>query len=523
MKLKALELHQSGGLTTKQVLDKQNLGELNQIVTKEVSNKWKIVIDLLKEPMVYLLFGCGAVYFILGDFQEASFLAGFLVLILGITIVQEAKAEKALEALRDLSSPRALVLRDGIEQRISGRDVVRDDIIIIQEGDRIPADALIFWNNHLQCNESLLTGESQAVAKAEGQMVCAGTSAVAGQAKAIVMAIGMESELGKIGKSLRDEKRDLTKLEIETNTLVKKLAWAAFILCALVAVVYGYYQSHWVDGVLSGLTLAMAILPNEIPAVLVIFLALGARRLARHQVLTRQLPAIEHLGSANVICVDKTGTLTVNQMSVQKLWVPDDCIEVNELTHLDQLPEIFHETLEYGLLACRENPFDPMELALLKTGHKFLEGSEHLHHDWSFEKEYPLTSQLLSITHVWRNVGHDSFVIGAKGAPEAIIDLCHMNEIDKMKVQNQIEVMAQSGLRVLGVAKAESTSIPLPSFQDDFDFVFVGLIGIADPVRNGVKEAVVRCYSAGIRIVMLTGDHPTTAKSIARQIGLARC
>ncbi|MGZ3699759.1 MAG: HAD-IC family P-type ATPase, partial [Bdellovibrionota bacterium] len=262
--------------------------------------------DVLTEPMVSLLLSCGVIYFVLGDQREAFVLLAFLALIVFITVYQERKTENALDALKSLSSPRALVIREGRKIRIPGREVVREDLVILSEGDRVPADAKVLAASNLQVDESLLTGESIPVSKEAGEAVYSGTAVVRGQATASVVAVGMKTELGKIGKILGTSRAEPTRLQRETARLVRIIATIAVAICVLVVVVYGLTRHDWLQGFLSGLTLAMAILPNELPAVLLIFLAVGAWRISQHQVLTRKMPAIESLGSATVLCVDKT-------------------------------------------------------------------------------------------------------------------------------------------------------------------------------------------------------------------------
>ncbi len=507
------------GLSLSSVVRQQEESGYNELPTVRSRRLHQIAVGIIKEPMVYLLLGCGIIYFIIGDQQEALMLLGFLFLILGISFFQERKAEKALEALRELASPRALVIRDGKKQRVAARELVCGDLIVISEGDRVPADAALVSASFIAANESLLTGESMPVEKAIQDSVFAGTTIVRGSGLAVVSAIGLKTEIGKIGRFLHFTDRELTELEIHTNDLVKNVAWIAGLVCLVVAIMYSMSRGNWIDGFLVGLTLAMAILPNEIPAVLTIFLALGAWRMARRRVLARKLSAIENLGAATVLCVDKTGTLTINQMAIQKLSTSASELDLSESTQTT-LPEEFHEVLEFGILASRKDPFDPMELAFASAGLRYLEGTEHLHKDWSLEKEYPLSPQLLSLTHAWKPQAGGGFVIGAKGAPEAILDLCHLSPEVLRGLRNKAERMAQDGLRVLGVARAFSAEEPLPAHQHDFEFFFVGFIGISDPIRSEAPLAVAECQSAGIRLLMLTGDHPLTASSIGRKIGL---
>jgi Ca2+-transporting ATPase len=491
----------------------------NELPGPRAQGLFELLIDVLREPMVALLVGCGVIYLLLGDRQEAFMLLGFLAIIIGITLVQERKTETALEALRNLSSPRALVLRDGEKRRIAGREVVREDLLLLAEGDRVPADARVLLARNLLVDESLLTGESQVVVKNVGDPIYAGTSVVRGQGSAEVFAIGHATEMGRIGKVLDSAVVETTRLQQETRELVKVLALFAAALCVLVVVAFGAMRHDWLGGTLTGLTLAMAILPNELPAVLMIFLALGAWRISLRRVLTRRMPAVENLGAATVLCVDKTGTLTLNQMSVRRLLSANgEEIELGGPPR--ELPEAFHALLEFGILASSPAPFDPMERAVHRVGDEHLAQTEHLHPDWQLAREHPLTPDMLAVSQAWRGDGENGYVVGAKGAPEAILDLCHSDTASCLRVAAQVEDFARRGLRVLGVARARFAADELPGTQHDYDFEFLGLLGLSDPVRPQVPQAVRECREAGIRVIMITGDHVETARSIAREVGL---
>jgi Ca2+-transporting ATPase len=485
---------------------------------------------VLAEPMFLLLIACGAIYLFLGDRHEALVLLGFVVLVTGITLYQEHKTERALEALRDLTSPRAHVVRDGGRRRIPGREVVRGDILLLGEGDRVAADAALLAAAGLTTDESLLTGESVPVRKAtwDGRsaierpggdglpFVYAGTLVTRGQATAQVLATGARTEMGRIGKALEGVAPERTPLARETDRLVRRLALAAAVLCVVLAVAHGLARGAWLDGVLASLTLAMAIVPNEFPAVLAIFLALGAWRLSRRSVLTRRVPVLETLGAATVLCVDKTGTLTANEMTVRSLHVDGRRHEVGS----GELPEEVHPLVEYAILASRRDPFDPMEKAFDALGRRRLAGTEHLHPSWTLVREYPLSDALLALSHVWRAPEGDEHVIAAKGAYEAIADLCHLAPGDAARLAAAAEAMADEGARVLGVARARFRPGPLPEQQHDFDFELVGLVGLEDPVRPAVPAAIAAATAAGVRVVMITGDHPRTATAVARAAGL---
>ena len=492
----------------------------NELPGPRAQGLFGLFIDVLREPMVALLVGCGGIYLLLGDRQEALMLLGFLALIIAITLVQARKTETALEALRTLSSPRALVMRDGAKCRIAGRDVVREDLLLLAEGDRVPADARVMVARNLMLDESLLTGESQPVAKAVGDVIYAATTVVSGQVSAQVFAIGLATEIGRIGKVLDSTAAETTRLQRETRALVKVLALVAGALCVLVVIAYGLMRHDWLGGLMSGLTLAMAILPNELPAVLMIFLALGAWRISQRRVLTRRMPAVENLGATTVLCVDKTGTLTLNQMTVR--WLISAAGEELELQGTPtELPEAFHALLEFGILASSPAPFDPMERAVHRVGDELLAATEHLHPDWQLAHQHPLTPDMLAVSQAWRSAGDQGYVIGTKGAPEAIVDLCHCDAATCARVAAEVEVFAARGLRVLGVARARFAASQLPGTPHDYDFEFLGLLGLSDPVRPQVPQAVRECHEAGIRVIMITGDHVETARSIAREVGLA--
>ncbi len=520
------------GLTEQEALERLAQDGYNELPAAKKRSILRIVLDVMREPMFLLLIACGSLYLILGDVEEALMLLGFVFVIIGITLYQENKTERALEALRDLSSPRALVIRDGKQQRIAGREVVRDDIVLIAEGDRVPADAVLLTCTNMSVDESLLTGESvpvrkkawdrvQTMARPGGDdlpFIYSGTLTVKGRGIAQVQSTGGRTEIGKIGKALQILEPEQTNLQQQTTKIVELFAGIGLVLCALAVVAFGVTRGDWLNGFLAGITLAMATLPEEFPVVLTIFLALGAWRISQHQVLTRRVPAVEMLGAATALCVDKTGTLTLNRMTVTHLAVNGEVFALRSKTV--SLPEKLHEVVEYSLLASPTDPFDPMEKAMKELGGRTLANTEHLHKDWTLVKEYPLSEKLLAMSRVWRSPDGANLAIAAKGAPEAIADLCHLDDARRQRLDEQIDRMANEGLRVIGVARAQFTPSTLPSEQHDFDFQFVGLLGLEDPVRPGVAEAVAECYRAGIRVLMITGDYPGTARNIARQIGL---
>jgi P-type Ca2+ transporter type 2C len=518
----------------------------NELPTQKKRTVWIIVFEVVREPMFLMLVGAGVVYLLLGEPTDALMLLGFVFVVMTITIVQARRTEGALDALRDLSSPRALVIRDGARQRIAGREVVRGDLVVLVEGDRVPADGLLRQGLHLSADESLLTGESVPVrkmpvdadARAAGSLdrpggddrptVFSGTLVTAGQGIFEAVATGARTELGRIGKSLDQDDREPTMLQAETNRMVRVLAIAGLVACGIVVVAFAVTRGGsidaWQRGFLAGIAMAMAILPEEFPVVLTIFLAFGAWRLSRRRVLTRRMPAVEMLGAATVLCVDKTGTLTQNQMTLRKLAIDGDSVDLTSLP--GELPEALHGLLEHAILASKSDPFDPMERALHEAGERLIKDTEHLHPDWSLEREYPLTRAVLAVSHAWRTSaapGGDEVVVSTKGAPEAIADLCHLPPERRAALAAQVQRLAAEGLRVLGVARGKTRADELPTDHHDLSLELVGLLGFEDPLRAAVPSAVAECLTAGVRVVMITGDYPATAQSIARHAGLTGC
>jgi Ca2+-transporting ATPase len=519
------------GLTVSQAKEKLRLEGNNSLPSSKPKNIFSIAFGVIKEPMFILLVGCGTLYLIMGDLEGGLMLLGFVFVIMGIEFYQEKKTEKALDALKDMASPRALVIRDGKETRIAGFEVVTDDIIVLQEGDRVPADATVLDSVNLLADESLLTGEPIPVRKSDWDgieeiiqpggddlpFVYSGSMIVQGNGIARVTFTGVNTEIGKIGKALEGVKEEPTRLNREMGSLVKKITIIAVILCILLIAGYALTRGNLIDGFLRGITLAMAMLPEEFPVILTIFMALGAWRMSKSKVLTRKPSAIETLGSATVLCTDKTGTLTRNKMTVTSLYNGKDFLTVEKGIKFNS---DFHEIIEYGILSSQINPFDPMEKAITNMGDMHLKGTEHIHTNWKMIKEYSLSKELMAMSRVFSYKETNENIIATKGAPEAIFDLCHLDKENKKYLSLAVEELASKGLRVLGVAKAKINGTGLPDIQHDFTFDFIGLIGLSDPIRENVNQAVSECQKAGIRVIMITGDYPVTAKHIALEIGL---
>lgn len=519
------------GLSEEDAAGKLKKEGYNELPSQKKQSLFSIMLNVLREPMLLLLLGAGMIYLFLGEKNDALMLLMFVFVVVGITFYQERKTERALEALKNLSSPRAIVIRGGKQKRIPGREVVPGDVLILREGDRVPADGVMLFCTNFLADESLLTGESLAVRKSQWDgktrserpggddlpFVYSGTLVVQGHGIAQVTATGIHTEMGKIGKALETITQEDTLLKKETGLIVRNFALGGLVLCIFVVIVYGLTRGDWLNGLLAGLSLSMALLPEEFSVVLLIFLSLGAWRLSSRHVLTRRMPAVETLGSATVLCVDKTGTLTMNRMILSSLFSQGEYYGNDGKS---DLPEKFHGLLEFGYLASQKDPFDPVEKEIKIGTEKFLSDTEHIHSNWKLVREYPLSKDLLALSNVWESYDRRKHVIAAKGSPEAVIDLCHMDGEQKKEILSHVQKMADKGLRILGVAGSSFQDDALPEKQHDFKFEFIGLLGFIDPVRPGVAQALSECYSAGIRVIMITGDYPGTARYIAGQIGL---
>ena len=511
----------------------------NELPAQKKRDLLAIVLEVMREPMFILLIVAGGLYLFFGDASEAVMLLGFVFVVMAITIIQSRRTERALDSLRDLSSPRALGIRGGVHRRIPGREVVQGDLLILAEGDRVPADALLRQGINLSLDESLLTGESAPVRKLASATetklqrpggedlasLFSGTLVSAGQGVAEVASTGVHSELGRIGQALQQVKPEATSLQKDAARLVRMFALvglAAFIVMVVAyAITRGGGFAAWKQGLLAGITMAMSILPEEIPVVLTIFLALGAWRISRKRVLTRRMAAVETLGKTTVLCVDKTGTLTLNRMTLKHVIAGGHAAVLAPET--TWLPDELHPLLEYAVLASARDPFDPMERALHATGDRVLKETEHLHPGLSLVRAYPLSVDLAAVTQVWQSGQETDVIIASKGAPEAIAELCHMADEQRKAMLLQVATLASDGLRVLGVARGTMAKGKLPDAHADIALEFLGLLGFEDPLRPTVPAAVAECRTAGIRVVMITGDYAVTAQSIARQAGLANC
>ena len=492
----------------------------NVIRTEQIRTIYHIVGETLREPTFILLLAAAGLYLVLGDLGEGLFVSAGAIVSLSLVILQEMRSEQALQALQALAEPQARVIRDGREQRVPSRELVPGDVMLIAAGERVAADGRITSTGVITVDESLLSGESVPVPKsamlsinsdATDALVFAGTLVVAGEGTVRISATGMSTKLGKVGLSLQSIQSEPTPLQRSSAQLVTRLGIFGILICLAVVAAYGTLRHDWVAGLLSGITLAIAMVPEEFPMVLAIFMALGAWRLAQNNVLVRRSAAVETLGAITFLCVDKTGTLTENRMTVAAIWtggktyLPDDRSSNPDVAHV----------LAMAALSSAAYPVDPMDIAIHSL-------APNVHRDHAIDdrtpyKTRPLHHDLLAVINVWES--GDEFVFAAKGAPEAIFRICRPEPHLRHQMIDVVAEMAARGLRVLGVAWHKQRE-PAPTDLTDAPFRFAGLIGFRDPLREGVKEAVATAHDAGISVAMITGDYPATALAIAKQAGI---
>ena len=512
-------LNESIGLTDEEVKNLQKKYGRNILVPEKKQSFFKKIFSVLKEPMFLLLLIAATIYFILGKPNDGIIMLVFVIGVISIDILQKWKTDKTLSALRDLSAPRIKVIRNGIEVSINSEDLVPGDLMIINEGIKIPADGYIIKCNDFCVNESSLTGESEVVWKCvndsnnEGywkKNYCyAGTLAIQGSAIIKIDKIGAETEYGKIGSNIFISPEESTPLQKQTNKLVKICSYIAIALFLSVSVITYFnlselsLKNRLIESILSGITLAMAMIPEEFPVILTVFLSMGAWRLAKKNSLIKKLPSVETLGSVSVLCVDKTGTITMNNMTVTDIWSIND--NTNDLL------------LTMGM-ACETEAYDPMEHAILSYCKKNNLDEETLFNG-ELITEYPFTNERKMMGHVWYK--NNEIIIASKSSPEKLLSLCGLNYKTKKIIENKILTMAEKGLRVIAVGKSTlSSKDDIPSELENCSLTFLGLIGLQDPPKESIKNDIQECIKAGIRVVMITGDNGITASAIAKQIGI---
>jgi len=528
-----------GGLSQGAAAERLASAGYNELPSPQRRSPLRIFLEVLKEPMFALLIAGGVVYLLLGDRLEAVLLLVFASLSVVITLVQEWRSENVLDALRQLASPRALVIRDGHRMQIPGREVVPGDLLVLLEGDRVPADAALLTADDLMVDESLLTGESLPVAKvteSAGYLVpslesatravthssvFAGTLVVRGAGKAMVYGTGARSEMGKIGKAIGSIETEQPHLNKELRWLVRDFAMVGAVTGLASVLLFGFLRGSWLKGLLGGIALGMSMLPEEFPLVLTVFMAMGAWRISQARVLTRRASAVESLGSITVLCTDKTGTITENRMSVVAVSGPAGAFH-----YLGQSPMSIgqREALTAAVLACQRDPVDPMDIALRAVAANTPEVGGSVSGPLRLVRTYGISTQLSAVVNVLADELSQYRQAYAKGSIEAIARLCRMPAAALSEALAQVDVVAAKGMRVLAVAQVNtrvtSVAADLPESPLEFHFEYLGLIAFADPVRQSVPAAVAECHAAGIRVVMVTGDYPATAREIGRQAGL---
>ena len=536
------------GLSSVNAAKRLKLEGFNELPNVKERSLFHIIVEIIKEPMFALLIGGGVVYFLLGNLLDALFLMVFAFLSVAITIVQESRSEKVLEALRNLASPRAMVMRDGLRVHIAGREVVREDLMVISEGDRVAADATLISSQDLLLDESLLTGESVAVPKVsvpklkpqlnaeqnikpsaattnsaiaskDSSTVFAGSLVVRGTGVAVVIATGVRSEMGKIGHSLQSIETQQPQLNKQLSGLVRNFALIGSVATILTVTLFWLLRGSWLEALLGGIALGMSLLPAEFPMILAVFMAMGAWRISKVRVLTRRTSAIESLGAVTVLCTDKTGTLTENKMTVVAIQAENETwVEAIDLAITPSIQIV----LKTALLACAEQPSDPMDIAIHQLAALKIGTNVESSKNYKLVRAYGLKPECFAVANIWID-GDENACAYTKGALETIAEICHLPASQLTSIQKQAEALAQNGIRVLGVAKSTINTAQLkalPETLHDIKFDYVGLIGFADPLRTNVPAAVAECRAAGIKVVMITGDYPITAKAIGQQAGI---
>jgi Ca2+-transporting ATPase len=509
--------HSIIGLTNAEVEQSRIENGINSIEHQDKNNLLFSIIEMVKEPMFLLLLTATAIYFITADYGNGIFMGVAILLVSTISLFQESKSRNAIEALHKLSQPKSKVIRDGELVEIPSEEIVLGDCIQTEEGTFIPADGIIIQSNDFSINESILTGESLAVFKnenSENNTVFQGTIVVSGLAICKVTAIGNQTQLGKIGKNLDDIVEEKTPLQIQIGNFVTKMSLIGLFIFAIVWVVNYYNSRILLDSLLKALTLAMSIIPEEIPVAFTTFMALGAWRLMKTGIVVKQTKTVETLGSATVICTDKTGTITENRMSLAQWYLLEtDSFNGNENINLSLNEE---ELLSLSMWSSEPIPFDAMEIALHEAYSKMNLIDERP--NYTMVHEYPLSGKPPMMTHIFENK-EDVRIIAAKGAPEALIACSHLSEKQTNQILKAMQSMAEKGYRILGVGVANFSGNDYPKTQQEFLFDFKGLVAFYDPPKANIKEVFETFYKAGIQVKIVTGDNALTTATIANQIG----
>jgi Ca2+-transporting ATPase len=503
------------GLTSAHVIEARVKYGSNIVSYKKENIFIDAIKNLAKEPMIILLLITCCIYFVSGKTGDGIFLASAIVLVSGISLYQDSRSRNALEKLKDFSQPKCKVIRDGKVEEIKSQDLVIGDSLMVEEGTSVTADGIIVHSNDFSVNESILTGESLAVYKdqsASDNWIFHGTTVASGLAIATITAIGNETRLGKIGKSLESIAEEKTPLELQINNFVKKMVIAGVIVFCIVWGINYFHSNNILDSLIKALTLAMSILPEEIPVAFTTFMALGAWRLMKIGIVVKQMKTVETLGSASVICTDKTGTITENKMSLAKVYT----LKQNHICNAEEIldaPE--QELIRLAMWASEPIPFDPMDVALHDAYSKTCLADERP--DYKMIHEYPLGGKPPMMTHLFEN-GNRQRIIAAKGAPEALIKISDLSGTEKDHIEVAIKILAAKGYRILAVGEAHFNGNDFPATQQEFGFTFKGLVAFYDPPKKNIKSVLSDFYRAGIAVKIITGDNAETTSAIARQI-----
>ena len=503
------------GLTNEQVILARGKFGQNKLDYKKENSFLDTVKRIAKDPMMILLLVAATIYFISGKTGDGIFLAVAIVFQTSISLYQYSRSKNALEKLKDFSQPNCKVIRNGKVEEIKSEDLVVGDSLMVEEGTSITADGTIIHSNDFSVNESILTGESFAVFKdktKEDKFIYSGTTVASGLAIATITTIGNETKLGKIGTSLESISEEKTPLEIQIANFVKKMAIAGAIVFVIVWAINYWHSQNLLNSLLQSLTLAMSILPEEIPVAFTTFMALGAWRLMKMGIVVKQMKTVETLGSATVICTDKTGTITENKMSLAKLFL----LSSNKISQPnDELTEDEKELIKLAMWASEPIPFDPMEVALHQTYKDIIQNDERP--NYKLIHEYPLGGKPPMMTHIFED-NKGNRIIAAKGAPEALMNVSNLTETEKQQINEAIKILATDGYRVLGVGVSNFTGNDYPANQQDFLFQFKGIVAFYDPPKKNIQKVLEDFYTAGISVKIITGDNAATTTAIAKQI-----
>ena len=504
------------GLTNELVIHAREEYGVNKLDYKKENSFLDTLKRIALDPMIILLLVASFIYFISGKTGDGIFLAAAIVFQTSISLYQFSRSKNALEKLKDLSQPNCKVIRNTKVEEIKIEDLVVGDSLIVEEGNSISADGSIVHSNDFSVNESILTGESLAVFKdktKDDKFIYSGTTVSSGLAIATITSVGNETKLGKIGTSLQSIREEKTPLELQISNFVKKMAITGAIVFLIVWAINYWHSQNLLNSLLQSLTLAMSILPEEIPVAFTTFMALGAWRLMKMGIVVKQMKTVETLGSATVICTDKTGTITENKMSLAKIFV----LKSNKIFNPeDELNGDEKELLKLAMFASEPIPFDPMEVALHQTYFNNHQTDERP--NYKLVHEYPLDGKPPMMTHIFED-SKGNKIIGSKGAPEALIIVSTLTETEKQQIETAIQLLTNDGYRLLGVAVSNFTGTNYPATQQELTFQFKGLVAFYDPPKKNIQKVLEDFYTAGIAVKIITGDNAATTASIAKQIG----